>query len=358
MRELRLADGVVVRPAATLAELRGDWDRLATLTANPFLSFPWAEAWWRHFGRGRDLALHTVHRPDGTVVAILPLYRADRGPARLLRFLGHGPADELGPVCAPADAPLAAAALRRVLAALPRGLLLADRLPQPLGLAASLGGRRLRTEPTPVLPVRGLGWEDWLKTRSSNMRQQVRRRERKLARERDLAFRLTESPATLDDDLATLFALHDARWAEGESAAFAPPRDAFHRDFAREALARGWLRLWFAELDGVAAAAIYVIRFGGSDWYYQAGRDPRLDDLAVGFVLLSHAIRSSFEDGMRDFRFGLGDEPYKDRFADEDPGLETVLAGPAALTWAAARAAAGGRRLPPDMRRRIVRRTG
>jgi hypothetical protein len=61
---------------------------------------------------------------------------------------------------------------------------------------------------------------------------------------------------------------------------------------------------------------------------------------------------------MNDFRFGLGDEPYKDRFAEEDPGLETVVAGRGPLALLASGAAAAGRRLPAGARRRIVRRAG
>lgn len=359
MTETTLDGGFVLRTADTLEALRADWDRLAPLTANPFLTFEWADAWWRHLGGSGELALHSVHGPDDSAVAILPLYRADRGPTRLLRFLGHGPADELGPVCAPADAATAGRALRRVVADLPRGLLLADRLPQPSGLAGALGARQLRTEPTPVLPVRGLDWEGWMKTKSSHLRSQIRRLERKLAREHELAFRLAEDPDRLQDDLTTFFELHRTRWdATGESVAFAGAREAFHRDFAARALERGWLRLWFADVDGTPVAGSYGIRFSGSDWCYQVGRDPEWNHYRVGFVLLSHTIRTSFEDGMRDFRFGLGDEPYKDRFAEEDPGLETVLAGPGAVTWAASRLAAAGRRLPPDVRQKIVRRAG
>ncbi|MHB1836663.1 MAG: GNAT family N-acetyltransferase, partial [Solirubrobacteraceae bacterium] len=66
-------------------------------------------------------------------------------------------------------------------------------------------------------------------------------------------------------------------------------------------------------------------RFGDAEWYYQSGRDPRHDDEAVGFVLLAHTVRAAIEDGMREYRFLLGDEPYKLRFTSEDPGDSTVL---------------------------------
>jgi CelD/BcsL family acetyltransferase involved in cellulose biosynthesis len=48
-------------------------------------------------------------------------------------------------------------------------------------------------------------------------------------------------------------------------------------------------------------------------------------------VLLSHAIRSAAEDGVREFAFLRGHEPYKYRFATDDDGLDSVcvVRGPA-----------------------------
>ena len=49
-------------------------------------------------------------------------------------------------------------------------------------------------ESSPVLSLAGRGWEDILAARSANFRQQVRRRERKLAQAHELRFRLSVTP--------------------------------------------------------------------------------------------------------------------------------------------------------------------
>jgi CelD/BcsL family acetyltransferase involved in cellulose biosynthesis len=347
-----------LEPIASFEEARADWLALAEAGGNPFASYEFAAAWWRAYGGGHDLALTRVRtEPGGRTAALLPLYRVARGPLRLLRFIGHGPADRLGPVCAPQDAPLAAAALRRAVAehAGPGGLLVAERLPGEHGLAPLLGGRELRREPSPVLPVAGRTWEEWLASRRRHLRQQIRYQERKLVKDHALAYRMTEDPARLDADFDELLRLHRLRWG-GESGAFAGPREDLHRQFARGALEAGWLRLWFAEVEGRPAAAWYGFRFGGADWYYQGGRDPAWDRRSVGAVLVAHTMRCAFEDGVREYHFGLGDEPYKDRFAEADRGLVTVAVGRprvAALAAAALRAAA---RLPDRPRGLITRR--
>jgi len=320
----------------SLDALRDDWVRIAPETGNIFSSWEWHSTWWRHFGQGRTLLLSACRRGDGRLVAVLPLYFWARRPFRVARFLGHGPADQLGPVCAPADCHRAAAALVHACEDARLDLLLAELLPGGEGWESALGATLLRREPSPTLVLEG-GWDAYLAGRSANFRQQVRRRERRLARDHRLRFRLATDAATLQDDLSRLFALHLARW--GEASPFLR-WEAFHRAFAAAALERGWLRLWFLELDGRPAAAWYGFRFGNVESYYQAGRDPGRSDDSVGFVLLAHSIREAAVDGMREYRFLRGAEPFKLRFADRDPGLETVALA-RGLAGRVARVAAG-----------------
>jgi CelD/BcsL family acetyltransferase involved in cellulose biosynthesis len=291
-------------------------------------------------------------------VAILPIYRSATLPLRTLRFLGHGPADELGPVCAPGDRPLAAAALRRTLDAFEDGwdLFVGERLACDEAWQRLAGATVLKREASPVLGIHGASWEDFLAGRSANLREQVRRRERRLARAHDLRFRLADDPRRLDQDLDVLFALHQARFGE-RSRAFATTHRAFHRDFAARALELGRLRLWFAEVDGRPVAAWYGFRFAGAESFYQSGRDPAWERWSLGFVLLVHTIREAFRDGMREYRFLRGDEPYKSRFADRDTGLETLALAPGAAGQTAISAATALAHWPLG-RRLMVRTAG
>jgi len=175
----------------------------------------------------------------------------------------------------------------------------------------------------------------------------VRRRERKLAKAHELAYRAT-TPETLEGDLDTLFRLHRARWGDASGFAVAEP---FHRDVARAAAVRGWLRLWLLEVDGEPRAAWYGFRFAGAECYYQAGRDPDWEEWSVGFLVLVHSIRAAFDDGLSEYRLLRGGEEYKSRFSNEDPGLETVLVGRGALGRAAVAAAAA---VPRGLARRVA----
>ena len=312
-----------------LDELAGEWTALAAAGGNPFGSQEWASCWWRHHGGDRRPLVTAGYSAEGRLVAVLPLYLWATRPLRVLRFIGHGAGDQLGPVHAPGDREAAAALARQALATLGWDVFVGEQLPARALWSDLLGSRVIRREGSPVLAAPDGGWPAYLAGRSANFRQQLGRRERNLARRHQVGLRLVQDPGQLPGAMDTLFALHRLRW--GEDSGFLP-REPFHREFAAVALARGWLRLWLLELDGRPAAAWYGLRFGGVEHYYQSGRDPAFDSLSAAFVLLAHTIRSAFDDGVSEYRFGRGQDPYKYRFTEQDPGLETIAStkGPAA----------------------------
>lgn len=337
-------DGWSVEPVESDAGVEARWRELADQAESLFATPEWVEAWWSHLGEGQTPRLLACKDADGAVVALAPMAVGRIGPVRVVRFAGHGPADAQGPVCAPELAARALSALAEGLG--DAGVLLAERV--PVAHLPDGGFVELRREPSPSIDIDS-GWEAYLQSRSSNMRSQIRRKERKLERENGLAFRLA-SADSLDADLDDLFRLHAARWGEEGSGAFEGGRAEFHRDFARRALGRGWLRLWVAEVDGgETVAAWYGFRFAGQEWYYQSGRDPGWDRSSIGLVLLAHTIRSAAEDGIGRYRLLRGGESYKDRFATSDEPVVTVgqartVLGRAQLRLARAAAGSGAAR--------------
>jgi CelD/BcsL family acetyltransferase involved in cellulose biosynthesis len=337
---------------ADLDTAREDWTLLAERSGNIFGTWEWSTVWMRHFGQDQPLLLAAYREDGGRRTAIVPLYLSSNRGLRILRFVGGGPADQLGPVCDPADRAKAARTLRWALERpeVSWDVFLAETLPAQDGWTATIGGVVRRRESSPVLDIAGLTWESFLASRSANLRGQLRRRERRLAREHELSFRLTEDPERLDHDLDTLFRLHDARWAGRGGSALTARDRSFHRDFARLALDRGWLRLWIMEVGGEPVAAWCGFRFAGIESYYQSGRQPDWDSYSVGFVLLAHSIREAIRDGMHEYRLLRGGERYKSRFSSRDPGLETVAVAHGVRGTAALGAAAAARSLPAGVR--------
>jgi CelD/BcsL family acetyltransferase involved in cellulose biosynthesis len=324
---------------SSLDELREEWVRLAWESRNLFSTWEWASTWWRRYGAADGLIVAACREGSATV-ALLPLYLWSRRPVRIARFIGHGPSDQLGPIYAPGADAAAADALRQTLDHADLDLVLMELLSGRESWRELLRQEPLLRESSPTISL-DAGWDAYLAGRSGNLRQQIRRRERQLDRRHAVRFRLATEPHRLQEDLTLLYALHRARW--GARSAFSRFED-FHRDFAALALERGWLRLWFLELDERPAAAWYGFRFAGVESYYQAGRDPAFRDESVGFVLLAHSIREAAEEGAVEYRLLRGAESFKLRFADADPGVETFAPARGVAGRAARAAAAVGLR--------------
>ncbi len=349
--------GLVVEPVEELDALREDWSSLGERTRNLFATWEWNSVWWEHLGRDRRLLIAACRDEDGALVGLLPVYLAvAAGPVRVIRLLGHGQGDRLGPICIPADRPRVSAALRIALRSAPwaNTLVLAEQLPAEESWGQLLDARTLTREGSPVLDLTTRNWDEFLAGRSARLREKVRHHERRLAREHELRYRLIDDPEELPGALDTLFALHGARWGREATPAYTRAQ-SFHRAFAARAHERGWLRLWLLEVNGRAVAAWHGFRFGDADWYYQSGRDPAWERYSVGAVLLAHTIRDSVESGIPRYLFLRGDEPYKLRFATADPGLETVALGTGVLGRVGLAAVEAARALPPATRRRIAR---
>jgi CelD/BcsL family acetyltransferase involved in cellulose biosynthesis len=316
---MTVRSGCTVEPVAGFHEIRPEWSLLAERTRNVFSSWEWAEAWWRHFHAGSEPRIVLLRGDAGNVVGIVPLYRQGGSlPLDILRFIGSGVADQLGPVAAEEDVQRIVSSIG---AAVPRGVILAERL-SPNQSWTAFGGRELRREASPAIDLTG-GWDAYLARRSRNFRQQARRRARNIQRRAGVRFRLADDERRLSADFDAMVRLHTARWG-GTSIAFTGPRYLFHREFASTALRAGWLRLWLAEVRGAVVAAWYGFRFGGIESFYQLGRDPAWDRYGVGTALLEHSIREAAADGMSEYRLLRGDERYKQRYATESTYVTTV----------------------------------
>jgi CelD/BcsL family acetyltransferase involved in cellulose biosynthesis len=314
------------------------WDELAAASGNLFATREWLSTWCRHHGAGEPL-LVACRIAGGRIAAILPLEITSLHGVRILRFLGHGPSDQMGPICHRSDVGTAARALREILRRPPRRfqLFVGRHLLGTEDWASLLGAKRVGAVANPVLPLRGSSWDDVLATFSPKLRREIRYDVRRLEREHAVEYRHSRDPASLRADLDVLFRLHATQWANGS---YFLVHEAFHREFAAIAQERGWLRLWIIEADGRPVAAKYNFRFGDTELSYQAGREPQWRGASLGLVNVANAMRAALEEGAREYRFLRGSERYKFRFPVVDPGLHTVARGSGAIGRAALAAGA------------------
>ncbi|HEY6771847.1 MAG TPA: GNAT family N-acetyltransferase [Solirubrobacterales bacterium] len=321
-----------------LTAVAAEWRALAEHRGDAFLTPDWLLAWLRHCGQGWEPHVAVARTPRGTVRGLLPLVSPKTNGRREVRVCPVG--DRFHPVADPGDQEAVAVALAPTIASPGRGLrsLLLENVDAEgewWRALAKASGTPLatveRNEATlPFVELAGIDWDEYLAGRSRQLRSQLGRKLRSLRREHDVRFRRTESSDEVANDLAILFRLHDARWAErSDSSALADPAiREFHHEFASAAFERGWLRLFVMEVDGAPIAALYGWSIGGRWSYYQAGFDPAWSRQSPGFLLLAETIRAAIEEGATEYDMLRGDEAFKRRFATSSRAVRTILLAP------------------------------
>jgi CelD/BcsL family acetyltransferase involved in cellulose biosynthesis len=344
-----------------LAPRFDEWRKLAVGVGSMFVTPEWTTAWFETYSEDFEPSIRSVTH-NGRLVALMPLMKGSDGG---LRFVGDGVGDIFAPLVAP-DAPAGAldalvGTLRThpgkllILTNVERGAAWRRTLKQDLGFA----GLADRETVLPYLALDGLDWPGFLATRSANLRSQLGRKMRVLEHSHTVASRITESAVELSLDLASLFDLHDRRWApRGGSGSSSFRMRSFLASLCARALDEGWLRLWTLEVDGRAAAALLGWRVGFRYSYYLAGFDAEYSDQSPGLLLLARTVESAMEEGASEYDFLLGNEEYKSRFANASREVETEILGPPRSAHLAVvrldrTLRRVGRRLPAPARKRI-----
>lgn len=329
-----------VTDPAGLSALEAEWRALHDRAADPtpFQSYEWQATWWRHHGRGQVCLL--VGRDNGVMVALMPLHisRYRGTPLRQVRFLGAPLSDFQEILAAPGHEAAARDAFLGWLADHATRWDLCDFADQRKGTSLTTGEMPGGLVPLlvhhRVCPYIRLDetWEKFTSRLSKNMRANVGRRRRQVAKQFRAEYEQATS-ATVHEAMEELFRLHNARWRRrGVSGAFAGARmQRFHHDVAQQFLARGWLRLHRLKLDGVTRAAFYCFQLRDRVYYYLSGFDVEYGKFSIGNVTMAHAIERAISDGAREFDLLRGDETYKFQWKAEERDTLRLILGRAAL---------------------------
>jgi CelD/BcsL family acetyltransferase involved in cellulose biosynthesis len=294
-------------------------------TNTVFLTWHYLNAWWECFGRGRLLLLAAER--DGSLSAIAPLF-CDGG---MVFFAGSGGSDYLDFIGDAGDAGTLAALLSAAREAAPdfagfRFYHVPEASPTggTLREAADSLGLLLYEEGDMVAPrlVFGSGGTsaDVIASKKSLVRH-----ENLFRREGSLEFfhsgAAEETMAWLED----FFEQHAGRWAATPypSLFLDPVQRRFYRALTEAGSQAGWLRFARLEWDGRPIAFHFGFHYAGEYLWYKPSFDIALARRSPGEVLLRRLLLAAGEEGASVFDFGLGDEPFKRRFASAVPVVRT-----------------------------------
>lgn len=306
----------VIRDVSVFADQALAWDGLAARFANPLLTHDWLLSCAEAFSGARDLHIVRV-RDNGTLVAAAPLVAAKLGTTSRLEMLGasvlHEPTgflydsnDSLRALCQGVVASSLPLWLRRV----PDD----ERMGSALATAATGQGLLIRSSggECPFLSS-PTTWDEYLKSRSSQRRYDLRRARRRVSEQGVIEFRfLAPTPDELNTLLELVFDVEASGWkGRSGSAMVRRPllRDFFSR-YARRASGAGNLRLCFLMLEGRPLAVEIAVEASKSFWVLKVGYDEHWANCSPGLQLMTECIRFAMERGIPTHEFLGSAEPW------------------------------------------------
>jgi CelD/BcsL family acetyltransferase involved in cellulose biosynthesis len=306
----------IIRDRERLNALTPEWWSLWRRAPNStvFQSPAWILPWWDTFRPG-ELCTMAVHL-RGELAGLVPTW-LERGRlgSRLLP-LGIGLSDYcdvlLDPNCASAVGNHLATALADLewesceFAELTQNACALD-LPLPPGTSSEV--RDASIAPLLAIPA---AVHDLSGVVPAVQNRNVRRARAAAAKRGPVAITAADA-ANLQDCLAELIRLHNARWtSRGEQGVFADPRVArFHLLALPGLYLHGVLRMYRMSIGGEVVAAYYGYLDHNRAYAYLQGYDPEYANESPGAVVLAYAIEEAIREGAREFHFLRGDEAYK-----------------------------------------------
>jgi CelD/BcsL family acetyltransferase involved in cellulose biosynthesis len=345
-----LADPVLATELITelsgLRALEAEWDELAVAGQLPLMSPACVLAWWRHLAPATAQPRIVAVREGERLVGLAPFYvdpAARRG--RLdIRLPGIELAGRLAPLAIEGRESEVASEIGRTLAGSePRADLVAlEGSPASMTWASALRtswpglmrplSSRYSVHSCPTVSLHDDSYQAWLAGKSANFRSQMRRLGRQFAAAGGMTRSCTAD--TLASDVDAFMRLHASRWERrGEShlLAIGDAIAATLVDMGARLLESERFRLRLLEIDGEPISAQLFIAAGGRALYVNGGWDERFARFKPPMIGILGMIEEAFERGEECVDLGVGDQPYKRRFADRDePVAWTILLLPRA----------------------------
>jgi CelD/BcsL family acetyltransferase involved in cellulose biosynthesis len=333
--------GSLARSFAELESLRESWDRLAMARPVPevFHSFAWAQAWWAGYGSQFEVYSPVVRDARGEVVAIWPLVR--RGAE--IRAFGDGASDHNDLLIGSANSREALLTALQVLVAngkdwkegvircvTDRGRLLeaarsiADESPASLEIFRDENGWAAAADEasTPFLRL---------------ARKETLRKDRKrLEKLGPIIFRHIVDQDEIRPHLAKLQRQHIDRWAlRGIASHFLDEASkAYYAALLDRLPADGPLRFSVLEVNGRPVAYHLGFEMANRYVWYKPTFDVDYSAVSPGKVLLQSVFQYCDSAGIRELDFTIGDESYKQSFANVSYGYYQIhLFHKNSLSW-------------------------
>ena len=300
--------------------LRRSWDN------HDFLTWEWLSEWWKHFGDQREFHLVTV-TDGGRILAAAPLmssiYKMLAMKLRKIEFIATPASDYHTFLLTEKNPKHARMMIEYAFHEIPGwDYIELGEVPENSETAKILAtldrrlGFKCRIQNAcPYLPL-PKRFEDFSENLSKHFRHNLGRYERKLRKEHLVNFKICSKAAEISDYMGIFFDLHRKRWQSKKKPGALAARKTrdFHLGVAESFAEKGWLTLSSLALEDVPVASIYGFDYQQKLYFYLSGFDPAYSKYNVGDLQQLFLIKHCIGNGLKEFDFMRGDEPYKERW--------------------------------------------
>lgn len=333
------------------ASLKGTWNDLLQRSSHTvFSTWEWLYAWWRHFGNNKRLTI-LLAEEDNRLIGAAPLMYSVHSMFGLrqgkIEFVGTGPATNAALITEDTRAsalvnyadfiiekghenclPLFLNHLNNLqekwtsfeMRNIPESQIAWSRLRQVSNNIKSLY-KCLHTR----LPSSN---ETLLRNIKGRDRKDMRRHLRQIDKH-GLKIELVDCSKTpsISHGIKELFKLNQKRWNEkGLPGSFADPNlRNFYLDIADSFSQNSWLGLYCLKLSGKTVATLYGFKYKGKYYNYKTGMDPAYCRFSVGNLLTLKVMEECIQEGLHEFDFMWGTDPYKRQFATHETSLYEAI---------------------------------
>lgn len=133
---------------------------------------------------------------------------------------------------------------------------------------------------------------------------------------------------SISNGMNELFEINQKRWsAKGLPGAFADPRlRSFYLDIADSFSQNGWLGLYCLKFSEKTVSVLYGFKYKNKYYAYKTSMDPEYSRFSVGNLLFLKVMEKCIQEGLLEFDFMWGTDPYKRQFsASEKSAYKAIV---------------------------------
>ena len=297
-----------------------------------YQTFEWQQTWWKYFAQPSDSLYILLFESDNNIIGIAPLYKRTIkifGITSIthIQFIAHGLSDYIDLIVRTGSEELVFNEFARHLRSHAHEWDLLDiedvnestaliKLLPPILWRSGIRSYQYQGNVCPQIALPASGEELLKSGAGTSRRDNFKRKFKRLQQHFNATIEIIQHESDEIRKGIDYFArIHGERWNSlGYPSVFDDEdQKAFHIEFSRKFARRGWLRMYFLNVNDNPVAVSYTFHYNKRVYMYHSNAHgpEEVMKCSPGFLIRNIAIIGGINEGLTTFDYLRGDEPYK-----------------------------------------------